>query len=145
MYQIALKLPSGSVDQHVSDIESTFRTFYPHELFEFSIFKDQIAEQYMLEDLLHTVIRFVSFIAILLSIMGLYGLVSFMANRNAKVIGIRKVFGATTTNILGMFTKEYIRLILIAFMIAAPISHYLMNIWIQEFAFQIDFLSLGVK
>ena len=100
--------------------------------------KQDIHESYMLEELLHTVIQFVSFLAIVLSGMGLYGLVSFMANRSAKVIGIRKVFGATTTNILSIFTKEYIKLMLIAFVIAAPAAYYLMNIWIQEFDFRIE-------
>ena len=92
----------------------------------------------MMEDLLHTVIQFVSFLAILLSAMGLYGLVSFMANRNAKVIGIRKVFGASTSSILSIFTKEYLKLMVIAFMIAAPASYFLMNIWIEEYTFRIN-------
>lgn len=138
MYQIALKLPSNNVKAYIGDIEETFRAFYPNELFEFAVFKNEIAEQYMMEDLLHHVIQFVSFLAIVLSGMGLYGLVSFIANRNAKIIGIRKVFGASTAQILTSFTKEYIKLMLIAFLIAGPIAYFLMNIWIQEFAFRID-------
>ena len=136
-YQIALRLPERSINRHVLDIEDTFREFYPSELFEMSVFENEIAEQYMLEDLMHKVIRFVSILAILLSIMGLYGLVSFMANRNAKVIGIRKVFGATTGNILVIFTREYIKLLLLSFVISAPITYFLMETWIEEFAFRI--------
>ena len=107
------------------------------ELFEMNIYENEIAERYMLEDLLHKVIRFVSVLAILLSIMGLYGLVSFMANRNAKVIGIRKVFGASTASILAIFTKEYVKLLLISFVVSAPATYFLMNTWIEEFAFRI--------
>ncbi len=136
-HQIALRLPEGDINQHMVDLEDTFREFYPSELYEMAIFENEIAEQYMLEDLLHKVIRFVSVLAILLSIMGLYGLVSFMANRNAKVIGIRKVFGASTGSILVIFTREYIKLLLISFVISAPLAYFLMNTWIEEFAFRI--------
>ena len=138
MYQIALKLPSDNLNLYLNDIESIFMEFYPNELFESALLKNEIIEQYMMEDLLHTVIQFVSFLAILLSAMGLYGLVSFMANRNAKVIGIRKVFGASTSSILSIFTKEYLKLMVIAFMIAAPASYFLMNIWIEEYTFRIN-------
>ena len=137
MYEIAIRLPSENVSEHIGDIEATFREFYPNELFEFDILKSDINERYLIEDLLHNVIRFVSILAILLSVMGLYGLISFMANRNAKTIGIRKVFGATTASILSIFTKEYIKLMLVSFLFAAPASYFLMNIWIQEFAFRI--------
>ncbi|MEM8939612.1 MAG: ABC transporter permease [Bacteroidota bacterium] len=138
MNQIALRLSDSDINRHIIDIEDTFREIYPNELFEMAVFENEISEQYMLEDLLHKVIRFVSILAILLSIMGLYGLVSFMANRNAKVIGIRKVFGASTGNILRIFTKEYTKLLLISFLISAPTAYFLMNTWIQEFAFRIE-------
>ncbi len=135
MNQIALRL--SEEDQHMADIEETYREFYTNELFEMSIYQNEITERYMLENLLHKVIRFVSVLAIVLSVMGLYGLVSFMANRNAKVIGIRKVFGASTLSILGIFTKEYVKLLIISFLISAPATYYLMNTWIEEFAFRI--------
>ncbi|MEM7298015.1 MAG: ABC transporter permease, partial [Bacteroidota bacterium] len=138
MHQIALKLPSENLNEYLSEIESIYRDFYPNELFEISVLNKEIDERYMIEDLLHSVIQFVSALAIILSGMGLYGLVSFMANRNAKVIGIRKVFGATTSNILGIFTKEYFKLMVIAFIISAPIVYYLMNIWIEEFDYRIE-------
>lgn len=138
MFEIALRLPSENITEHIGDIEATFREFYPNELFEFSVLKNEINERYLIEDVLSNVITFVSLLAILLSIMGLYGLVSFMANRNAKTIGIRKVFGATTSNILNIFTKEYVKLMLISFLFAAPAAYFLMDIWIQEFAFRID-------
>lgn len=137
MYQISIKLPSENLSTYLSDIEDVYREFYPNELFEIAILNQMINERYMLEDLLHVVIQFISFLAILLSGMGLYGLVSFMANRNAKVIGIRKVFGATTTHILTIFTKEYVKLMLIAFVLATPAAYYLMKIWIEEFHFRI--------
>ena len=138
MKQIALRVSESDLKKIMADLEATFREIYPNELFEMSLFSSEISEQYMLEDLLHVVIQFVAFLSIMLSIMGLYGLVSFMANRNAKVIGIRKVFGASTGSILGIFTKEYIILMLISFLIASPMAYYLMDIWSNEFAFRIE-------
>ena len=116
--QIGLRLNTPHISDHMQDIEATFRTFFPNELFEFNILENQIAEYYEVEALLNTVIQIVSFLSILLSAMGLYGLVSFMANQNAKNIGVRKVFGASTGQILRIFAKEYVALLLIAFFIA---------------------------
>lgn len=138
MHEIALRLPTKNVSEHIGDIEATFREVYPNDLFEFSVLENQINERYLVEDVLSRVITFVSLLAILLSIMGLYGLVSFMANRNVKTIGIRKVFGATTVSILSIFTKEYVKLMLISFLFAAPAAYFLMDIWIQAFAFRIE-------
>ncbi len=138
MNQISIRLPDENINEYLSDVEATYREVYPNELFEFELLRTEITENYLIEELLHKVIQFVSFLAILLSIMGLFGLVSFMANRNAKVIGIRKVFGASTASILNIFTKEYSKLMALSFLFAAPAAYYLMDIWIQEFAFRID-------
>ena len=147
MNQIALRLTDDNISEYMGDIETTFREFYPNDLFEFEVLTTEINNRYLIEDLLHNVIRFVSLLAILLSVMGLYGLISFMANRNAKTIGIRKVFGATTVSILSIFTKEYVKLMLASFIFAAPAAYFLMDIWIQEFAFRIplslDYFLMG--
>ena len=77
-------------------------------------------------------------IAIFLSCLGLYGLASFMAVQRIKEVGIRKVLGATVQNVVYLFTKEFIVLIAIAFVIAAPVAWYFMNKWLQDFAYKID-------
>jgi ABC-type antimicrobial peptide transport system permease subunit len=135
--QLALRVNVSELQSLLPDIESTFNAYYPNELFEFSILKNQMDGWYAVEDLLSKVIRLVSFLAVVLSAMGLYGLVSYMANRNAKVIGIRKVFGATTGNILGIFTKEYFRLILVAFLFAGPMVYFLIQYWLEAYVYRI--------
>jgi ABC-type antimicrobial peptide transport system permease subunit len=77
-------------------------------------------------------------IAIFLSCLGLYGLASFMAAQRIKEVGIRKVLGATSANIVYLFSKEFIILIAIAFVIATPIAWYYMNQWLQDYAYRID-------
>ncbi len=100
--------------------------------------KDEIQDHYVLENMLHQIIKFVSVLSILLGTMGLYGLVSFMTNKNAKDIGVRKVFGASVASILGIFGREYTKLMLIAFVVAAPLAYWLMSLWMEEFAYRID-------
>jgi putative ABC transport system permease protein len=74
-------------------------------------------------------------IALVICCLGLYGLSSFMAERRFKEIGIRKVMGASLTQITGMMSKEFLRLVLVAFVIAAPITAYAMNRWLEGFAY----------
>lgn len=136
--QLAIRLKSEPSPDVVADIEATFRQFYPNDLFEFEVLKDEIQDHYVLENMLHQIIKFVSVLSILLGTMGLYGLVSFMTNKNAKDIGVRKVFGASVASILGIFGREYTKLMLIAFVVAAPLAYWLMSLWMEEFAYRID-------
>ena len=82
--------------------------------------------------------RIFSGISILISCLGLLGLVSFMANQKLKEIGVRKVFGASIPGILSIFSKEFVTLVLIAFLLATPLSWYLMNQWLQNFEYHVN-------
>lgn len=136
--QLSIRLKTQPTSDMVTDIETTFRRFYPNDLFEFEVLENEIQQYYRLEDMLHQIVWFVSILSILLSVMGLYGLVSFMANKNSKNIGIRKVFGATVGSILRIFAKEYVVLLSIAFVVSAPLAYWLTRLWINEFAYRID-------
>ena len=81
-------------------------------------------------------------IAIFISCLGLYGLVSFMAVRRTKEVGIRKVLGATAANIVFLLSREFTLLILIAFLIAGPIAYLVMHKWLQNYSYRIE---LGVS
>ncbi|MEQ8241475.1 MAG: ABC transporter permease [Cyclobacteriaceae bacterium] len=138
MEQLSIKIADGNPASHIDDLKATFRKFYPNDIFEISVLDETIQQGYIVENILQTVLSVVAGLCILLSILGLYGLVSFMVNRNAKTIGIKKVFGASITHILITFAKEYAVLLTIAFAISAPIAYYMMDFWLAEFAYRIE-------
>ena len=77
-------------------------------------------------------------IAILISCLGLYGLSAFVAERKVKEIGIRKVLGAQVSSIVGLLSRDFTKLVLIAFLLSVPLSYYIMSQWLQNFAYRID-------
>lgn len=99
---------------------------------------EKIESFYKQENQLAQLYKIFAAIAILLSCLGLYGLASFMAVQRIKEVGIRKVLGATTGNIVSLFTKEFIVLIAIAFVIATPVAWYYMHQWLQDYAYRIN-------
>ena len=76
--------------------------------------------------------------SIFIACLGLYGLISFMANQKLKEVGIRKVLGASVSSIVILFSKEFVKLIVLAFIIAAPVAYYFMNEWLNTFAYNVD-------
>jgi ABC-type antimicrobial peptide transport system permease subunit len=102
---------------------------------------ENIANFYLQEDQLALLYKIFAGIAIFISCLGLYGLVSFMAIQKTKEIGVRKVLGASVRNIIYLFSKEFTVLIFIGSLIAIPVSYLIMNHWLQNFTFRI---KLGV-
>ncbi|MES1214339.1 MAG: FtsX-like permease family protein, partial [Bacteroidota bacterium] len=93
---------------------------------------------YKQENQLSQLYKIFAAIAIFLSCLGLYGLASFMAVQRIKEVGIRKVLGASTANIVYLFSKEFIILISIAFVIATPVAWYFMQNWLQDYSYRIN-------
>ena len=111
---------------------------FPNYVYEYRFLDDKIASFYKQENQLAQLYKVFAAIAIFLSCLGLYGLASFMAVQRIKEVGIRKVLGATTADIVYVFSKEFIILIAIAFAIAAPIAWYYMNQWLQNYSYRVN-------
>jgi len=84
------------------------------------------------------VVTLFTFIAIFVACLGLYGLAAFAAERRIKEIGIRKVLGATMVNIITLLNKDFLKLVLVGFIIAVPVAWYAMNQWLADFAYRIE-------
>ncbi|SFT48810.1 ABC-type antimicrobial peptide transport system, permease component [Algoriphagus locisalis] len=136
-FNYAIKINGNSVKATLAEIETLWEEQYPDKMFEYEFVDESIAQFYEAEDTLLKGIQFFSFIAIFIGCLGLYGLISFMISQKTKEVGIRKVMGGGVTHIIWLFGQEFVRLIIIAFLIAAPIGWWFMNQWLQDFEFKI--------
>ena len=121
----------------IASMQKIWNKYFPDYVFEYSFLDQSIADYYKQERQLSKLYKIFSGIAIFISCLGLYGLISFMAIQRRKEIGIRKVLGAPVRDIIIMLSKEFTVLIAIAFLIAAPIAWYFMHQWLQQYSFRI--------
>jgi predicted permease len=136
--QASIKLATANVTSVMKTVEKIWNNTYPDFVFEHKFLDDKIAGFYRQENQLAYLYKFFAFVAIILSCLGLYGLASFMTVQRFKEVGVRKVLGASASNIVYLFSKEFLILISIAFLIAAPAAWYFMHKWLQNFTFRIE-------
>ena len=136
-HEMAVRLKAGSFNETIAEIEKSWSAQYPDYLFTYDFLDDQIREFYEGEQKMSVLLIIFSSIAIAIGCLGLYGLISFMANEKEKEIGVRKVLGASTGNILYIFSKEFMMLIVVAFVIASPLAGYIMSQWLDNFAYKV--------
>jgi putative ABC transport system permease protein len=134
----AIKLTSVQVESALKGIASLWDTTFPNFIFEYRFLDDAIADFYKQEDQQTQIYKILTGIAIFLSCLGLYGLVSLLAVQRIREVGIRKVLGASVKNITYLFVREFAILIGMAFLIAAPVAWYFMHQWLQNYAYRTD-------
>ncbi len=139
----SVKIKSANLIQTKDAIEKIWNKYYPEYANTSSFMEDDINAFYKQENQLSLLYKIFAGIAILISCLGLYGLVSFMAVQRTKEVGIRKVLGASVANIMYLFSKEFTLLIVVAFLVAAPVAWYMMNNWLQNFHYRIK-IGMGV-
>lgn len=135
--QAAVKLATTNIAATMQAIKQIWQQTFPDYVYEYRFMDDKIESFYKQENQLAQLYKIFAAIAIFLSCLGLYGLASFMAVQRIKEVGIRKVLGASSANIVYLFSKEFIILIAIAFAIATPIAWYYMHRWLQDYAYRI--------
>lgn len=133
-----LKINAADLPATIRSIEKIWNTTYPDYVFEYQFLDEKIAGFYKDEDRLSQIYKIFASIAIFLSCLGLYGLASFMAAQRLKEVGIRKVLGATAANIIYLFSKEFVLLIGIAFLISTPIAWYFVHQWLMQYVYRIS-------
>ena len=139
----AIKLHSPNIPKTKAAIEAAWDQYFPEYAYTSSFMDEDIAKFYQQDDQLALLYKIFAGIAIFISCLGLYGLVSFMAVQKTKEIGVRKVLGASVKNIIYLFSKEFTVLILIGSLLAIPVAWYMMNHWLENFVFRIN-MNAGI-
>jgi ABC-type antimicrobial peptide transport system permease subunit len=136
--KLSIKLKPTDIEETLLAIQAKWSQIYPEYIFSYNFLDEQIYNLYRGERKMSTLLTIFSFIAVFIGCLGLFGLVTFMANRKTKEIGLRKVLGASVQSIMLLFSKEFVKLLLIAFLIAAPAAGFMMHTVLQEFAYRIQ-------
>jgi ABC-type antimicrobial peptide transport system permease subunit len=125
--------PSATTSEAIKKISPIFDKYNPGSPFDYKFTDTEYAKKFNYEELIGNLSLIISILAIFISCLGLFGLASFMAEQRTKEIGIRKVFGASVANVWGLISQDFVRLVLIACLIACPIAYYGMNTWLKNY------------
>jgi putative ABC transport system permease protein len=136
--RIAVRFHSANIPSLISQIENKWKSIVPNQPFSYSFMDEDFNNIYQNERRIGKIAMTFSILAILIACLGLFGLVTYAAEQRTKEIGIRKVLGASVANIMQMLSKYFIKLVVVAMLIAFPLAWYFMNKWLQDFAYRIN-------
>ncbi|GEO09221.1 ABC transporter permease [Segetibacter aerophilus] len=132
---VSVNLSSANLPSTIAAIESKWKTFIPNRPFSYYFLDEFFDKQYRTEERFGKLFLNFAILAIIISCLGLLGLASYSTMQRTKEIGIRKVLGASVSGIVNLLSKEFLTLVIISFVIAAPIAWYFMYKWLQDFAY----------
>lgn len=135
---LCIRTQSKDLPATLSFIKSVWNRYDKLRPFKYTFLDSDFDSLYKAEDRLTQIVTYSSFLAIFISCLGLFGLVSFIVEQRRKEIGIRKVLGASVSNVVGDLSKQFLLLVLLANIIAFPAAYYFMNKWLQDFAYRIN-------
>ena len=141
-----VRIESSNISNTLSQIEGKWKEFNPNFPFIYEFMDEQYASLYRAEMRIGSLARAFAFVAIFISCLGLFGLSAFTAEQRSKEIGVRKVLGASVNSLVMLLSKDFTKLVLISIIISIPVSWYLMNMWMSEFAYSsgIEWWVFGV-
>ncbi len=134
----SFRLSSAGLPALMTQIESKWKQMAPGQPFSYQFLEDSFDNMYRAEQRVGTIALTFAVLAILIACLGLFGLAAFMAEQRTKEIGVRKVLGASVFSIIGLLSSDFLKLVLIAIVIASPIAWYTMHRWLQDFAYKIN-------
>jgi ABC-type antimicrobial peptide transport system permease subunit len=129
---------SEGMSQTLRQIEQVWSSIYPESVFDYQFFDESIEAYYQEERKFASLFQVFSVVFMLIGCLGLYGLISFVVHKKLKEVAVRKVFGAGIWDILVLISRDYLRLIFLAFVIAVPVAFYFMQRWLDNFAYHIE-------
>ena len=133
---ISVKISGDQIPQTIAALGERWKLLAPERPFQYSFVDEDFAKLYSSEDRFQRVFLYFGLLAIFISCLGLLGLAAYSTIQRAREIGIRKVLGASVTTIIGLLSKEFLRLVFIALVIASPIAWFVMHSWLQDFAYR---------
>jgi putative ABC transport system permease protein len=137
-FNMFVKTAVGKTEEAISQLEKTYKTYETEAPMEFSFVDEAIHDSYKNDQQMASIIFLFACLTIFVGCLGLFGLTVFAAEQRTKEIGIRKVLGATVASITGLLAKDFLKLVLIAIVIASPIAYYFMQQWLADFAYRIN-------
>lgn len=140
---LSVRFENTNIDAVLEKLEVEWNRIFPEKAFEYSFLDEQLSQQYAAYKNFGIIIQTFTGIAVLISCLGVYGLVLFTVQRKVKEIGVRKVLGANVRSILGLIYRDFALLIVIGFILAVPVSYYLMDQWLSNFIYHTDINSLS--
>ena len=136
--RISIKIEPGDIQSTIAYIQDTWNKLNPGYPFEYYFLDETFAKIYQSEEKLQSLFSYFSLLSIFISCLGLFGLASFAAERRTKEIGVRKVLGASISNVVLLLSREFIKWILLANLIAWPLAWLYLNAWFKDFAYRAD-------
>jgi len=146
---VSVKINGDKAKESIAFIQSTWKTIFPEHPFEYQFLDDHFKEVYRTDAQITQMVGILAALAILISCLGLFGLASYSAERRIKEIGVRKVLGASIPNIVNLLSRHFIKLVLIANLIAWPLAWFTVHRWMQDYAYRLPmswwvFLLAGI-
>jgi putative ABC transport system permease protein len=136
--EISVKINGSNAKAAIAEIQSTWKRILPNDDFEYEFLDEHFAALYRADNTVSEIVGILAGLAILISCLGLFGLASFSVEQRVKEIGVRKVLGASVMQIVNLISKDFVKLVLIAFVIASPLAWYAMHKWLEDYAYRID-------
>jgi ABC-type antimicrobial peptide transport system permease subunit len=135
---VIIKIQTGKIVQALPVIEKIFKKTFPQHYFNYTFLVDEISNAYQSDKNWQQIITFSAGLAIFICMVGLFGLSTFAAQERIKEIGVRKVLGASVAGIASLLVKDFLQLVLVAIILASPVAWFIMNKWLQDFAYRIN-------
>jgi putative ABC transport system permease protein len=136
--RLSLKIDARYTEEAINHVKKIWKTSIPDIPLEYAFVDESLKRQYGNEQKMQGIFYGFAGLSLLIACLGLFGLSIFIVERKVKEIGIRKVLGASVTGIVGLLSKDFMKLVLIAAVIASPLAWYFMHEWLQDFAYRIN-------
>ena len=133
-----VKTAGGQTSEAIATAQAAWTTHFPNQPFEYAFMDDSFDKLYKSEEKNASLFKLLAGLAIFISCLGLFGLALFSTEQRTKEIGVRKVLGATTVGLVGLLSKDFLKLVLVALLIATPLAWYFMQKWLADFAYRIN-------